>query len=524
MSSESKTATYGPMWIKGDWNAFFGLFSNVLMNIMVLTSLLLFVVGIPSGTVFGKIVPALGISLIIGNIYYAYMAKRLAKREQRNDVTAMPYGPSVPHYFLVAFVIMLPVARKTGDPMIAWQVGLAWCLIEGVIEIGGSFVAKWIRKFTPRAAMLGTLAGISIAFISMTPAFQMMEVPWIGFVSFAIILIAWFALVPMPFKIPGGLVIIIVGTVIGWVTGYKEGAELTAAVENFRVYFPSFQFGNLGKGFNEFGALLATAIPMGIYNFTEGLNNVESAAAAGDEYSVTEVTLVDGIGSIIGATLGSPFPTAVYIGHPGWKDVGGGIGYSLATGIGVGIICLLGVLPLVLAIIPVVAVVPILLYIGAVIGAQAFQSSPSKHAPAVILALIPNFAAWGKNLVDNALGTAGTNAGEVSYAALETNGIVYGGMEILSGGAVLVGLLWAAIAVFAVDRKWFMAIVYSLISAVLSFFGIIHAGSIAVAGAWEPAIGYLIIGALFGVMYLVKGDSTASDSASDSAGGATAEA
>jgi adenine/guanine/hypoxanthine permease len=504
MSADTKTKTFGPWWVKGDWNAFFGLFSNVLMNIMVLTTLLLFVVGIPGATVFGKIVPALGIALILGNVYYAYMAKRLAKKEQRNNVTAMPYGPSVPHYFLVAFVIMLPVARKTGNPLIAWQVGLAWCFIEGIIEIAGSTVAKWIRKFTPRAAMLGTLAGISIAFISMTPAFQMMEVPWIGFVSFAIILIAWFALVPMPWKIPGGLVIIIVGTVIGWVTGYKQGAELTAAVENFQVYFPSFQFKNLFKGFSEFGALLATAIPMGIYNFTEGLNNVESAAAAGDEYNVTEVTLVDGIGSMIGACLGSPFPTAVYIGHPGWKDVGGGIGYSLATGLAVGIICLLGVLPLVLAIIPVVAVVPILLYIGAVIGAQAFQSSPGKHAPAVVLALIPNFASWGKNLVDNALGAAGTNAAAVGYGALDQNGIVYGGMEILSGGAVLVGLLWAAIAVFAIDRNWLMAIIYSAIAALLSFFGIIHSGAIAVAGAWEPALGYLIIAAVFGLMFLYK--------------------
>ena len=213
---------------------------------------------------------------------------------------------------------------------------------------------------------------------------------------------------------------------------------------------------------------------------------------------------MDGIGSLIGAALGSPFPTAVYIGHPGWKDVGGRIGYSLLTGIGVGILCILGVLQLILAIIPVVAVVPILLYIGAIIGAQAFQAVPSKHAPAVVLALIPNFAAWGKNLVDNALGTAGTNAGEVGFGALSQNGIVYGGMEILSGGAVLVGLLWAAIAVFSIDRNWFMALVYSLLSALLSFFGIIHAAKIAVAAAWEPAVGYLIVAAMFGIMYLLK--------------------
>jgi AGZA family xanthine/uracil permease-like MFS transporter len=494
------------MWVKGDWNAFFGLFSNALMNVMVLSGLMLFVVQIPGSHVFGKIIPAVGISLIVGNIYYAYMARRLARKEGRDDVTAMPYGPSVPHYFLVTFLIMLPVVIKTGDSILAWKVGLAWCFIEGIIEIAGAGVAKFIRKYTPRAAMLGTLAGISIAFISMTPAFQMMETPWIGFVSFGIILIAWFALVPMPWKVPGGLVIIIVGTVIGWLTGYMKPAGLTEAVANFRIYLPSVNIGALIQGFRDFGPLLATAIPMGIYNFTEGMNNVESAAAAGDEYNVSEVTLVDGIGSLIGAALGSPFPTAVYIGHPGWKDVGGRIGYSLATGIGIGIVCLLGILPLVLAIIPVVAVVPILLYIGAVIGAQAFQASPKRHAAPVVLALIPNFAAWGKTLVDGALTTAGTNAGEVGYAALAQSGVVYGGMEILSGGAILVGLIWAAIAVFAIDRKWVPAAVYSLLGAALSFFGIIHAGTIALAAAWQPAIGYLIVAVLLGAMIVLFKD------------------
>jgi AGZA family xanthine/uracil permease-like MFS transporter len=499
-------ATFRPKWwVKGDWNAFFGLFSNALMNVMVLSGLMLFVVKIPAGTVFGTIIPAVGISLIVGNIYYAYMARRLARKEGREDVTAMPYGPSVPHYFLVTFLIMLPVVIRTGDPMAAWKVGLAWCFIEGVIEILGAAVAKFIRKYTPRAAMLGTLAGISIAFISMTPAFQMMEVPWIGFLSFAIILIAWFAIVPMPWKIPGGLVIIILGTVLGWLTGVMDPAGVGEAVANFRISFPLPHVGALLEGFRNFGPLLATAIPMGIYNFTEGMNNVESAAAAGDEYNVSEVTLVDGIGSLIGAALGSPFPTAVYIGHPGWKDVGGRIGYSLATGIGIGVVCLLGVLPLVLAIIPVVAVVPILLYIGAVIGAQAFQSSPPKHAPAVVLALIPNFAAWGKTLVDGALGTAGTNAAEVGYAALSGNGVVYAGMEILSGGAILTGLIWAAIAVFAIDRKWHEGAIYALLGAVLSFFGIIHAGNIALAAAWQVSIGYLIMAALLLVMPMIKG-------------------
>src|SRR5215210_2459461 len=210
-------ATQVRWWVPGDWNGFFGLFTNVVLNVIVLTGLCLGVVQLPGDVVFGRILPALGIALPLGNLYYAYLAYKLARKEGRTDVTAMPYGPSVPHMFIVVFVIMLPVYLKTKDPMLAWQAGLAWAFIIGVIVLAGVFVGPWIRAHTPRAAMLGTLAGISIAFISLRPAFQMWEVPWIAFIAFAIVLISWTANVRLPWGLPGGLVAVIVGMVVGWI-------------------------------------------------------------------------------------------------------------------------------------------------------------------------------------------------------------------------------------------------------------------------------------------------------------------
>ena len=115
--------------------------------------------------------PALGIALPIGNLFYAWLAYQLAKSEGRGDVTALPYGPSVPHMFIVVFLVMLPTYLKTNDPILAWQAGLAWAFIIGCVILLGAFVGPTLRKYTPRAAMLGALAGISIAFISMRPAF-----------------------------------------------------------------------------------------------------------------------------------------------------------------------------------------------------------------------------------------------------------------------------------------------------------------------------------------------------------------
>ena len=174
--------------------------------------------------------------------------------------------------------------------------------------------------------------------------------------------------------------------------------------------------------------ILVTAIPFGIYDLIEALDNVESASAAGDSFPTTRVLTADGVISLIGCLMGNPFINAVYIGHPGWKAMGGRIGYSAVTGIVVLVLTWLGIIAVVSALIPLVAILPILLYIGMLIGSQAFQESPHRHAPAIVLALLPQLAAWGKLQIDSALGTAGTNAATVGTAKLAQSGVLYDGL------------------------------------------------------------------------------------------------
>jgi AGZA family xanthine/uracil permease-like MFS transporter len=491
-------------WVAGDLNGFFGLFTNVLLNVIVLTGLCLGVVQLPADTVFGRILPALGIALPLGNLFYAYLAWQLGKKEGRGDVTAMPYGPSVPHMFIVVFLIMLPVYLKTKDPVVAWHAGLAWCFIIGVIVLIGAFVGPAIRAMTPRAAMLGTLAGISVAFISMRPAFQMWEVPWIGLVCFAIVLIAWTANVRLPGGMPGGLVAVIVGSAIGWgvsllgYSDYMQAGAVGKSMEQFGLRFPIFST-DVWTGLAQVAPLLVTAIPLGIYNFTEAMNNVESASAAGDNYNLRKVLLADGLGAIVGSMLGSPFPPAVYIGHPGWKAVGGRIGYSLATGVAIALVCFFGLTALLLALIPLVAILPILLYIGLVIGAQAFQASPSKHAPAVVLALIPNIAEWAKTQIDGALNAAGTSAAAVGMSKLAGTGVLYAGLESLGGGSVLAGMVLGAMAVFIIESQMRRAAMWAFAGAILAYVGLIHGSQLGWAVSPMVALGY----ALFGITCLV---------------------
>eukprot|EP01037_Dinobryon_pediforme_P006609 gene6609-6678_t len=500
------SATTSPrLWVAGDWNALFGFGTNILVNVLVLTGLMRFVIGMPNEVVFGRILPALGVMLCLSTCYYAFLAYRLAKRTGRTDVCALPSGISVPHMFVVTFVVMLPIKIASGDPIQAWEAGLTWVFVQSFVLMIGGFIGPAIRRITPRAALLGSLAGISITFISMSPAAQMFQTPIIGVVCFVVILASWFGGVRYFGGVPGGLVAIAVGTAIAWGStalglGYGDLtlAKLTGSFANFGFAVPIPAVDHVFGGFKYLGIILVTAIPFGIYDLIEALDNVESAQAAGDEYPTVQVLTADGVVSLIGCLLGNPFINAVYIGHPGWKAMGGRIGYSAVTGLAVLVLTWFGIIAVLSALIPVIAILPILLYIGMLIGAQAFSESPHRHAPAVVLALLPQIAAWGKTQIDNALGAAGTTASAVGLAKLGSVGVLYSGLETLGGGATLAGIILGAITVFIIDRQFDRAAGFALAGTVLTFFGFIHNEAIGFARSPEVAIGYLAVaGTLF---------------------------
>jgi AGZA family xanthine/uracil permease-like MFS transporter len=502
-TTSATTSSFTPkLWTPGDWNAFFGFGTNILVNMLTITALLRFVLKMPDSLVFGRILPALGLMMCLSTLYYAWLAYRLAKRTGRDDVCALPSGVSVPHMFIVTFVIMLPILLRTQDPIKAWEAGLTWVFIQSFILMIGGFVAPYIRKITPRAALLGTLAGVSIAFISMRPAFEMYLTPVIGLTCFAIILVSWFGGVKYPMGIPAGLVAIIVGAVIAWgsnIFGFGLGglslAKLGAAFSNVGFSVPIPAVGHVFSGFEFIGIILVTAIPFGVYDLVEAMDNVESAEAAGDEFPTTQVLTADGIVSLIGALMGNPFINAVYIGHPGWKAMGGRIGYSAATGLMVIVLAWLGIISLLLDLIPVVAIVPILLYIGMLIGAQAFQTTPASHAPAIVLALTPHLAAWAKVMVDGVIGAAGTSASAIGIDKLAAVGVPYHGLEILGDGAILTGLVLAAIGVFIIEREFDKAAAFAGVGAILTFFGFMHGPAVGIAVTPAVALAYAIVAA-----------------------------
>jgi adenine/guanine/hypoxanthine permease len=379
---------------------------------------------------------------------------------------------------------MGPVYQETKNATLAWQAGLFACFLSGVMEIIGAFFGDWLRRHTPRAALLSALAGIAITFIAMGFVFQIFATPIIGLLPMMLILVTYASRIRLPLGLPGGLVALLVGTAFAWglrSLGFPYFHPLAEPYQ-FQVHLFSPAVGELFSFLSSpIGwKYLAVIFPMALFNVIGSLQNLESAEAAGDRFETRSSLLANGAGSLIAACLGSAFPTTIYIGHPGWKAMGARVGYSIINGAAITALCLVGGVTLVLKLVPLEATLGILLWIGLIITAQAFQETPRKHALAVAIGFIPSLAAWALVLI----GTTLQAAGATLYMTAPKFGsdLYIHGIIALSQGFILTSMVLSAILAFIIDHDFFRAGAWSLAAALLSATGLIHAYTLATTG------------------------------------------
>jgi AGZA family xanthine/uracil permease-like MFS transporter len=499
---KSSPAAGARLWTPGDWNALCGYGGNLLVNLLTLTSLLRFGVGLPDSFVYGRVLPALGVMMALSGAYYSWLASRLARKTGRSDVCALPSGPGVGHIFIVVFAVMLPVKLMTGDPMKGWAAGVAWVFVQGMVVMLGGVVGRWIRKVTPRAALLAALAGISLTYISITPISQIFLTPVIGLVCLGVVLLEWFGGVQPFRKAPAGLLILAIGAALAWgsnLVGLNFGGLTLGGVQDafseFGLRLPAPAADAVMTGLTYLPMILTTAVPFGVYDVIEAVDNVESASTAGDSYATPAVLIPDGLISMAGALLGNPFMLVVYVGHPGWKAMGGRVGYTFASGLVILAVCLLGIVPLVLAAVPVAAIAPVLLFIGLIIGAQGFRETPRSHAPAIVLGILPHLAHWASETIRNTLSAMGvSNVTPAVLDKLSQKNVLLNAFDIVGGGAVLTGIVLAAIAVYVIDRKFWAAALFCVVGAGFSEVGLMHSSGLGLAATPWMAVAYLALG------------------------------
>jgi adenine/guanine/hypoxanthine permease len=471
-------------FVRGDIDGFFGLFVDNLLQLMVIAVLGRVVSGLPTDLITGRILPGAAVSILIGNLLYAWQARRLMRESGRTDVTALPYGINTPSLLAFLFLIMGPIYQETGNPTLAWQAGLLACLLSGIMETAGAFVGDWMRRHTPRAALLSALAGVAITFIAMGFTFQIFAAPAIALLPMLMILISYASHARLPLGMPGGLAAVLVGTGLAWILRAAGVTYFQPPAESYRLalYPPIPAVGELlavlqgPMGWR----FLSVIVPMGLFNVIGSLQNLESAEAAGDRYPTRSSLLINGIGSVMAALFGSAFPTTIYIGHPGWKAMGARAGYSILNGTIIAALCLLGGVTLILQYIPIEATLGILLWIGIIMTAQAFQEVPKRHALAVAFGLVPSLAAWALTLIETVVQKAGGTLFEVAPAFgrdLHIYGII-----ALSQGFLLSSMILAAILVSVIEREFLKAGIWTAIAAGLSMIGLIHAYDLVPSG------------------------------------------
>jgi AGZA family xanthine/uracil permease-like MFS transporter len=502
-------------WIvRGDIDGFFGLALDNLVQLLLIDALCRFVLGFGPELIYGRVLPGAAVSILIGNLAYAYQARQLAARTGRTDVCALPYGINTVSLFAHVFLVMLPakaLAIRAGLPdpaRVAWQAGLLATLCSGIIELGAAFVAERVRKVTPRAALLSTLAGIALAFISGGFLFRTFARPIVGLTTFGIVILTYFGRVRFKGRIPGGMVAVGVGTALSWAIGIAPVGMRPAGAG---FHFPVPVVGDLIASMTGGHLLpyLSVIVAMGLFNVLGSLQNIESAEAAGDAYETRPSLLINGFGSVAAALFGSAFPTTIYIGHPGWKAMGARVGYSVLNGAFFTLICVTGTLAWIAWAIPIDAGMAIVLWIGIVITAQAFQATPPMHAPAVVIGMLPGIGAWGAIMAKNGLRAAGMGEPGRPFSEALVGEFLKGdtwihGAFSLEQGFLFTSMLLAAAVVGVIERKWTTAAAWCAVAALLSAAGLMHSYQwtdgdtvLKLAPAWPFAIGYAIMGLLF---------------------------
>ncbi len=482
--SRSAIPAARPRWFgAGDINGFFGLMVDNLAVMGFLAAVLVGIYKMPAEIVFGRMFPGTALGELVGDLLYTWMAVRLARRTGRETVTAMPLGIDTPTTIGLAFLVLGPafVAFKQSGldehaaAVATWQLGMAGMMVMGVFKFVLSFVGAAIGRLVPRAGLLGALAAIALMLIGFLPMLEVLSAPIVGMATLGVIFYALVARGPLPGNMPGVFAAFLLGIVLYYTLGplglIGPGYHAPAApVWRFALPWPSFEF---ISGLAATGPYLPLYLPFGLLMVIGGINNAESARAAGDDYATRDILLVEALSTLVAGLCGGVAHTTPYIGHPAYKKMGARAGYTLLTGVFIGLGGVLGYVSTLVTLLPLAVLAPILVFVSIEMTSQAFEASPARHATAVALSFFPAIARLlaiklgDPNYVSPERFTALMQADERGLPELAL-------IVALGNGFIITSMLWGGFLAALIDRHYRAAVMTLLVAAVLSLFGIIH--------------------------------------------------
>ena len=487
MEKTAENRSLIPWFRRGDVGGLVYMISNNIVNYIIIIYSLQSM-GWGNDLIFGRVIPGVSIGLMVGGFYYAYMAVKLSKKIGSADVTALPSGISTPAMFVILWGVISPLSYEL-EPEQAWAAAVAACFIGGFVEFCGGFIGPWIKKSLPRAALLGTVAGIGFIWMSTQGIFDVFGDPVVGLPILAVSLLGLFGGYLFPKKVSPFLVAIVGGIVYAYCLG-----RTTFDFSGVGFYFPNpvNTVQALINGFIYVAPFLTVVIPIEIYNFIETMDNVEAANAAGDDYNVREAQFADGCCTMISAVFGGVIPNTVWLGHAGLKKANAGVGYSWISGLVLGLSGVLGLFTFLSELVPAAVCAVTFLWCATIMVCQAFKDVELKHYAGVAIAMVPAVADYVFTQVTGAVGisgvwtetiSSGIMTGVAGYAqettdALINAGVMWNGTPAVKAGAIVIGLLLGSLTCFIIDRRLDKAAIVCGCGAVLALFGFIHSAAL----------------------------------------------
>ncbi|MEA1926746.1 MAG: hypothetical protein U9N73_00950 [Candidatus Auribacterota bacterium] len=511
----------------GDINGFFGMIADSMSILAIIAAILMYGFHFPADVIFLYMIPGTTIGIFFGDMIYTWMAFRLAKKTEMEDVTAMPIGLDAPSSIGITVAVLGPaflIFKKDGlDPhaaaMMTWYLGMATMIIIGVFKTFTSFFGHWIQKIVPRAGLLGSLAGIGLLLIAFLPVVNIFSLPVVGIIALGLVLYTLVARIHLPWKIPGILAAIVIGTILYHVLGVLglNPGSYSAPALKLHVAFPLPTL-DFVKGFLPALKYISIAIPFALLTVIGGINVTESARVAGDDYKTRSILLTEACSTIIAGLFGGVAQSTPYIGQPAYKRMGARAGYTLLSGLFFGLGGVLGYISFFVALIPAAVLAPILIFVAMDIVSQAFFACPERHSPAVMLAMVPTVGRLISIEFDNTVLIPAQHLKEICMKAGQAipQTLV---MFALGNGFILTGMLWGAFLVEMIDRRLKACSAYLVILGVLSFFGVIHSATIdgrmylpwtltetvAREAAYNFTIGYLALALIIYLLSFTRG-------------------
>jgi AGZA family xanthine/uracil permease-like MFS transporter len=469
--------------VPGDVNGFLGLAVDNLSVLGLLAAVLIGAYAVPADIVFGRMFPGTALGVLVGDLVYTWLAVRLARRTGRNDITAMPFGLDTPSTIGMALLVLGPAFAKfraagldpTSAGLETWYLGMAATATMGVIKLFLSFAGRTVRRLIPMAGLLGSLAGIALTLIGFFPMVDLLQFPIVGFLTLGLILYALVAKGSIPFRMPGVLFAVMVGTVLYYGAGHFGflGMQIPApAVPALRLAFPHPDPG-IFHGFAALWDYLPLIIPFALLTVVGGVNNTESARVAGDDYDVRSILLAEAAATLLAGLAGGVAQTTPYIGHPAFKEMGARSGYTLLTGIFIGAGGMLGYLANLIEWVPLAALAPVLVFLALNITVQAFSAVPARHAAAVAISFFPSIARLITIELTDPKFVSPDRLAQL-LAAPEHGLPAFSVIVALGNGFIITATIWAAFLVEMAENRLRSAAAYLAAGGVLCFVGIIH--------------------------------------------------